>query len=150
MRCRLANEWQEPGKRGTSREKQRRERNRRAAQVAAGQQEARNDEAEQRDAEEDGGARMHEQHLHADDCERKPERPAGMTEKEEEERERDGHEHVTVDSAGLAEQRERASVSGGKRDRGNGRGEARGAEPHRAKEREPGLVDDGEGNRRDR
>ena len=150
MRCSLANERQEPGKRCTRRQEQRGQRDRRAAQVAAGQQEARDDEAEQGNAEEDGGARVHEQHLHADGCERKAERPAGMTQKEEEERERDGHEHVAVDRPGLAEQRERASVSGCERNCGNGCGEDRSAEPHRAKEREPGLVDDGEGNRGDR
>ena len=73
-----------------------------------------------------------------------------MPQEEEEERERHGHEDVAVECPRLAEQHERAAVARRERDGRDRRHEHGRSQPGGAKEREARLIDDHEGDRRDR
>ena len=111
VRFRFADQRQEPGEGSTGRQEERREARGGAPCIATSQKRACNGETEQRHAEEDGGARVHEQHLDADRRERETERPPRMAQEEEEERESCGHQDMAVEGPGLAEQGEGPSVA---------------------------------------
>jgi hypothetical protein len=91
-----------------------------------------------------------EEDLDADGGQRQAQGPARMPEEEEEERQRRRDEYVPVERPRLAEERERAAVTGCKQ-HGRNRGQQnRDSQPDGAEQRQACLVEDGERHRGDR